>query len=678
MGWRFRKRIKLLPGIFLNISKSGFGLNLGIKGANVTIGPNGTSVNTGIPGTGLYRRDRIDTSASQRDVSEYYSIEDNYQDDACKNPATPQHNTARMHDADVPKSEELTQCVGNCEHSKETVDVTNAFDRVAQQASGRLAMKDKAGNGEEDEPNFTIDELKETEEVTGLTFQEDLSVPYDPKLELSHYKYPTLDLLEQGKDEGPSIDMAEQNANKERIIQVLMSFGVEISTIRVTIGPSVTLYEVTLSEVTSMNKLHYLEDDIALSLAAKSVRIIAPMPGRGTIGIEVANIKPYNVSIESILNSRTYQESRMELPCAIGKTTTNEVFMFDLTDAPHVLIAGSSGQGKSVALSVLITSLLYKKHPSELKLVLMDAQGIELGLYQSLENHFLTALEGITPIITEPIDAMNTLNGLCRLMDHRYRVFKSARVRNIKEYNNRFKARQLSPLEGFEYMPYVVVVIDSFNALAFGYEQEMMQSLTRLTQLSRATGIHLIIATKRPSSDIISSEIKSYIPVRISFKVPERIDSQVILDCNGAEELVRPGDMLFKYNKDVVRVQCAFIDTIEVEQICKYISQQQKFPEMTYLPEPPMEEGGSGSSDVDTKSLDAMFGEVARMVVMKQAGSTSKIQREFSIGYNRAGKLMDQLERTGVVGPQIGSKPREVLIQDLNSLETLLQNLGVN
>ena len=590
-----------------------------------------------------------------------------------------QNNTREFEDPQ--RSKTLTfDAEGKLIEEEEKPDVAEQFDQVVQQnvADDDMVTPAKDKDNKDTDPDFTIDEIKETEEGTGHFDRGDINTPYDPKLELEHYQYPTLDLLDAGKDDVPSIDMEEQNANKERIIQVLRSFGVEISTIRATIGPTITLYEITPSEGTRISKIRNLEDDIALSLAAKGIRIIAPIPGKGTIGIEVPNNKPSIVSMESVLNSKTYQESKMELPCAIGKTITNEVFMVDLAKAPHMLVAGATGQGKSVGLNAIITSLLYKKHPAELKMVLVDPKKVEFSVYAPIANQFLAKLEDEEEaIITDNQRVIKTLNALCKLMDDRYMTLKSARVRNIKEYNEKFKARQLSPLEGYEYMPYYVVVIDEFGDLIMTAGKEIELPICRIAQLARAVGIHMIIATQRPTTRIITGTIKANFPARVAFKVSAMMDSRIILDRPGANQLIGRGDMLYLQSADPVRVQCAFVDTPEVERICQFISEQQKFPQMTYLPEPPMEEGGSGG-EVDTKSLDPMFGDVARMVVSRQAGSTSNIQRQFSIGYNRAGKLMDQLERTGVVGPQIGSKPREVLIQDLMSLENLLTNLGVN
>ncbi len=553
-------------------------------------------------------------------------------------------------------------------------------DLTPATAQPRQEVKPAAGEGT-DEPGFTIDALKKTEMGDGnIERGEDELAPYDPRLDLEHYQFPPLSLLEHGEDSDPQIDLAEQNANKERIIYVLKSFGVEIRTIKATIGPTITLYEITLAEGTRINKIRNLEDDIALSLAADGIRIIAPIPGKGTVGIEVPNKKKCIVSMESILNSKTYQESKMELPCAMGKTITNEVFMVDLAKAPHMLVAGATGQGKSVGLNAIVTSLLYKKHPSELKMVMVDPKKVEFSVYSPIANQFLAKLEDEEDaIITDNQRVVKTLNALCKLMDDRYMLLKQAHVRNIKEYNEKFKARKLSPLEGHEYMPYYVVIIDEFGDLIMTAGKEIELPICRIAQLARAVGIHMIIATQRPTTSIITGTIKANFPARVAFKVSAMMDSRIILDRPGANQLIGRGDMLYLQNADPVRVQCAFVDTPEVNRICEYISGQQKYPEMTYLPEPPMDEGEGGSSkDVDMSRLDPLFAEAARTVVSKQQGSTSLIQRQFSIGYNRAGRLMDQLEKASIVGPQIGSKPREVLIQDLLTLDSVLTSLNAN
>ncbi len=537
----------------------------------------------------------------------------------------------------------------------------------------------KDSQDKDDEVALDIVKTEETEEADGdQLVKGDINTPYDPKLDLEYYKYPTLSLLDKavGSD-NPMIDMAEQQANKDRIINVLRSFGVEISSIKATIGPTITLYEITPAEGTRISKIRNLEDDIALNLAAEGIRIIAPIPGKGTIGIEVPNKKKCIVSMESILNSKTYQETTMELPCALGKTITNEVYMVDLAKAPHMLVAGATGMGKSVGLNAIITSLLYKKHPSELKIVMVDPKKVEFSIYSPIENHFLAKLEEEEePIITDVQKVVKTLNSLCALMDSRYDLLKKAKVRNIKEYNEKFKKRELNPENGHEFMPYIVVIIDEFGDLIMTAGKEIELPICRIAQLARAVGIHMIIATQRPTTSIITGTIKANFPARIAFRVAAMMDSRIILDRPGANQLIGRGDMLYLQGADPVRVQCAFVDTPEVSRICQYISQQQGYLHAMYLPEVVSEDGGgAGEGMTDMKHLDPMFDEVARMIVSSQQGSTSSIQRQFAIGYNRAGRLMDQLEKAGVVGPQHGSKPREVLIQDFVTLDSLLNTL---
>ena len=524
----------------------------------------------------------------------------------------------------------------------------------------------------------------DTETADKNTLVEDIEnmEPYDPKRDLENYHYPTLDLLKKYDNDGkPYIDMAEQTANKNRIVDVLRTFGVEISSIKATVGPTITLYEITLAQGVRIQKVKNLEDDIALSLAALGIRIIAPMPGKGTVGIEVPNAKPSTVSMESILNSKKFQESKMELPCAIGKTITNEVFMFDLAKAPHLLVAGATGQGKSVGLNAIITSLLYKKHPAELKIVLVDPKKVEFSFYEPIANHFLAKVpdEEADPIITDVTKVVRTLNSLCKEMDTRYDLLKIARAHNIKEYNQKFIARQLNPNNGHRFLPYIVVVIDEFGDLIMTAGKEVELPIARIAQLARAVGIHMIIATQRPTTNIITGTIKANFPSRIAFKVSAGIDSKTILDRTGAQQLIGRGDMLALVGgSEPERVQCAFVDTPEVERINEYISDQQSYGAPFELPEPDMPEadmGDGGDRDVDMAHLDPLFDDAARLIVMNQSGSTSLIQRKFAIGYNRAGRLMDQLEKAGVVGAAMGSKPREVLIQDENSLNNLLSNL---
>ena len=502
--------------------------------------------------------------------------------------------------------------------------------------------------------------------------------PYDPKLDLENYHYPTLDLLKKYDNDGkPYIDMTEQNANKNRIIEVLRNFGVEISSIKATVGPTITLYEITPAPGVRIAKIRNLEDDIALSLSALGIRIIAPIPGKGTIGIEVPNAKPNIVSMESILNSKKFQESQMEPPCAVGKTITNEVFMFDLAKIPHLLVAGATGQGKSVGLNAIITSLLYKKHPAELKIVLIDPKKVEFSIYGPISNHFLAKVpdDDAEPIITDVTKVVRTLNSLCKEMDTRYDLLKLAGARNVKEYNKKFISRQLNPENGHRFMPYIVVVIDEFGDLIMTAGKEIELPIARIAQLARAVGIHMIIATQRPTTTIITGNIKANFPGRIAFKVSAMIDSKTILDRPGANQLIGRGDMLFLNGNEPVRVQCAFVDTPEVERINQFIAQQQGYVTPFELPEPDLGDGEIGSSnDVDMQHLDPLFEDTARLIVASQSGSTSLIQRKFSIGYNRAGRIMDQMEKAGIVGSASGSKPREVLIQDEVSLNNLLSN----
>ena len=533
---------------------------------------------------------------------------------------------------------------------------------------------------EEDNTEFVIEKAEEEEAAHGKTVvgnYGDISTPYDPKRDLENYRYPTLDLLQQYESDGkPFIDMNEQNTNKNRIVDVLRNFGVEISSIKATVGPTITLYEITPAAGVRIARIRNLEDDIALSLAALGIRIIAPIPGKGTIGIEVPNAKPATVSMRSILDSKKFQESTMELPCAVGKTITNEVFMFDLAKAPHLLVAGATGQGKSVGLNAIITSLLYKKHPAELKIVLVDPKKVEFSVYSSIEKHFLAKIpdDGEEPIITDVTKVIRTLNSLCKEMDTRYDLLKMAQARNIKEYNKKFIDRQLNPEHGHRFMPYIVVVIDEFGDLIMTAGKEVELPIARIAQLARAVGIHMIIATQRPTTNIITGTIKANFPSRIAFRVGAMIDSRTILDRPGAQQLVGRGDMLYLNGGEPVRVQCAFVDTPEVEKINKFISDQQGYISAFELPEPDTDdgEGGSEGRDVDMQHLDPMFEDAARLIVREQSGSTSLIQRKFAIGYNRAGRLMDQLEKAGIVGAAHGSKPREVLIMDENSLDNLL------
>ena len=544
-----------------------------------------------------------------------------------------------------------------------------------QTSEPQRPMPTEANEEEEDndEPDFTVsdDTSEEDAKYKGPALQ-----PYNPRLDLENYKFPTLDLLNQYEDNGPNIDMEEQNANKDRIIKVLRSFGIEISSIKASVGPTITLYEITPAEGVRISKIRNLEDDIALSLSALGIRIIAPIPGKGTIGIEVPNANPRIVPMQSILNSKKFQETTMELPIALGKTITNEVFMVDLAKAPHMLVAGATGQGKSVGLNAIVTSLLYKKHPAELKFVIVDPKKVEFSVYTPIERHFLAKLpDGEDAIITDVSKVVQTLNSLCIEMDTRYDLLRKAGCRNIKEYNAKFISRQLNPEKGHRFMPYIVIIIDEFGDLIMTAGKEVELPICRIAQLARAVGIHAIIATQRPTTNIITGTIKANFPARVAFRVAAMMDSRTILDRSGAQQLIGKGDMLYLQGNDPVRVQCAFVDTPEVERIANYISKQQGYPTAFMLPEYVGEESESSIGEVDMNRLDPMFEDAARLVVIHQQGSTSLIQRKFSIGYNRAGRIMDQLEKAGIVGPTQGSKARDVLCMDETDLEMKLNNL---
>ncbi len=501
---------------------------------------------------------------------------------------------------------------------------------------------------------------------------------YDPKLDLSHYMPPTLDLLKvYGTDNDTQIDMVEQNANKERIIKTLQNYGIEIKSIKATVGPTITLYEIVPKEGVRISKIRNLEYDIMLSLAATGIRIIAPIPGKGTIGIEVPNADPQIVSMHSVIASKKFQDSTFELPIAFGRTITNDIFMVDLAKMPHLLVAGATGQGKSVGLNAIITSLLYKKHPSEMKFVLVDPKKVEFNIYGDIEKHFLAKLpDGNDAIITDVTKVVETLNSLCMEMDDRYDLLKKAHVRNIKEYNEKFFNRNLNPEKGHRFLPYIVVIVDEFGDLIMTAGKEVEMPIARIAQLARAVGIHMIIATQRPSVNIITGVIKANFPARIGFKVSSMIDSRTILDASGANQLVGRGDMLFSQGNDLVRVQCAFVDTPEVENVVHHIGNQKGYPTAFYLPEYVGKDADSIElSSVDMSKRDPLFEEAARLIVASQQGSTSSIQRKFSIGYNRAGRIVDQLEVAGIIGPFEGSKARQVLVMDDYHLEQILKHL---
>jgi len=497
---------------------------------------------------------------------------------------------------------------------------------------------------------------------------------FDPTLDLSNYKYPTIDLLKEYSTGGITINQEELEDNKNRIVETLRNYKIEIAQIKATVGPSVTLYEIVPEAGIRISKIKSLEDDIALSLSALGIRIIAPIPGKGTIGIEVPNKNPTMVSMKSVIGSAKFQEAEMELPIALGKTISNETFVVDLAKMPHLLMAGATGQGKSVGLNAVITSLLYKKHPAEIKFVLVDPKKVELTLFNKIERHYLAKLPDTDDaIITDNAKVVNTLNSLCVEMDNRYSLLKDAMVRNIKEYNEKFKSRKLNPENGHRFLPYIVLIVDEFADLIMTAGKEVEVPIARLAQLARAIGIHLIIATQRPSVNVITGLIKANFPARIAFRVTSKIDSRTILDTQGADQLIGRGDMLYHNGNDVVRVQCAFIDTPEVEKITEFIGSQKAYATAYLLPEFVGEESGI-NLDMDISERDTLFREAAEIIVMAQQGSASLLQRKLKLGYNRAGRLIDQLEAAGIVGPFEGSKARGVNMIDMNALDQFFNN----
>lgn len=523
-----------------------------------------------------------------------------------------------------------------------------------------------------EEKKFAINKPKE--EKTALEV-ENLD-PYDPTLDLPHYKYPTLDLLNEYDVQKVTVSRQELEENKNKIVETLVNFKIGIQEIKATIGPTVTLYEIIPDPGVKISKIKNLEDDIALSLAALGIRIIAPMPGKGTIGIEVPNKNRELVPAKAVLGTEKFLHSDKDLPVALGKTISNEVFVMDLAKMPHLLMAGATGQGKSVGLNMILASLVYKKHPSQLKFVLVDPKKVELTLFNKIERHFLAKLPGTDEaIITDTKKVIYTLNSLCIEMDNRYDLLKDAGCRNLKEYNAKFVARKLSPEKGHKFMPYIVLVIDELADLMMTAGKEIEAPIARLAQLARAIGIHLVVATQRPSVNVITGIIKANFPARLSFRVTSKIDSRTILDAGGAEQLIGMGDMLLSQGSDVTRIQCAFLDTPEVDSICDWIGSQKGYPDAYLLPEFAGEEGEGSLSDIDLSDRDPLFDDAARLIVLHQQGSTSLIQRKLKLGYNRAGRIVDQLEAAGIVGQFEGSKAREVLIQDEASLERLLNNL---
>lgn len=536
---------------------------------------------------------------------------------------------------------------------------------------------------EETEPREedTLLEIEKTAEEEALSKKE-LSQKvkefgeYDPKLDLSRFKLPRIDLLKDHGGGNIKINQQELEENKDRILATLKNYNIDISKIKATTGPTVTLYEIVPAAGVRINKIKNLEDDIALSLAALGIRIIAPIPGRGTIGIEVPSTNPQIVPMRGLVAGEKFQQSEAELPIVLGKTISNETYVTDLAKMPHLLMAGATGQGKSVGLNVILTSLLYKKHPSQVKFVLVDPKKVELTLFNKIERHYLAKLPDTEEaIITDTAKVVNTLNSLCIEMDDRYELLKAAMTRNIKEYNHKFVNRKLNPEEGHRYLPYIVLVIDEFADLIMTAGKEVETPIARLAQLARAVGIHLIVATQRPSVNVITGIIKANFPARIAFRVTSKVDSRTILDAGGAEQLIGKGDMLMSLGQDLIRLQCAFVDTPEVEDVTDYIGSQQAYPEAYKLPEYHGEdEDGGGSGEIDPSDRDALFEDAARLLVIHQQGSTSLLQRKLKLGYNRAGRIIDQLEAAGVIGPFEGSKARQVLVQDEAALEQLLEN----
>jgi len=563
---------------------------------------------------------------------------------------------------------------------EEPIDEENEEQHVI----GKLTQKDplikdiafSIENKIEEEPEPIINYIDLKEDNNDFPLKD--APLYDSTLDLPHYKFPNLDLMDEPTQSKVQITVEELERNKDKIVETLKNYGVGIASIKATVGPTVTLYEIIPEAGVRTSKIKNLEDDIALSLAALGIRIIAPIPGKGTIGIEVPNSTRETVSMRSLIMSEKFQRSDKDLPIVLGKTISNEIYVTDLAKMPHLLMAGATGQGKSVGLNVILTSLLYKKHPSQIKFVLVDPKKVELTLYNKIERHYLAALPGSDEsIITDTKKVVNTLNSLCMEMDTRYDLLKIAECRNIKEYNKKFIERRLNPEKGHRYLPYIVLVIDELADLMMTAGKEVEHPIARLAQLARATGIHLVVATQRPSVNVITGLIKANFPARLSFKVTSKIDSRTILDTGGAEQLVGRGDMLLTEGSEIIRLQCAFLDTHEVEKICEFIGSQKAYESAYLLPEYyGDEEGGQESKDFDPNDRDPLFDEAARLIVMHQQGSTSLIQRRLKLGYNRAGRLIDQLESAGIVGHFEGSKAREVLIKDESSLEQLLRSLN--
>nr|WP_245531262.1 DNA translocase FtsK [Bacteroides coprosuis] len=626
-----------------------------------------------IPNIKRKKKDKSDNSVDEADDSDEFEDENQTKEENnTDKEATLNENDSLEMELNTSADEESLE-LSKSDKDKIELVIEEKVEEIIEQSLPKgttQGPKESSKSQDKDaEPAFEVEAAKDD------LYRGSLDQPYNPKLDLEGFKFPTLDLMKHFENNDPNVNMEEQNMNKNKIISTLRSFDIEITSIKATVGPTVTLYEITPAQGVRISKIRNLEDDIALSLAALGIRIIAPIPGKGTIGIEVPNENPKVVSGQSIIGSKKFQTCNYELPVAFGKTITNEVFVVDLCKMPHILVAGATGQGKSVGLNTMITSLLYKKHPAELKFVLIDPKKVEFSIYSAIKHHYLAQLpDAEEPIITDVTKVVQTLNSVCVEMDARYDLLKAAKVRNIKEYNEKFINRQLNPEKGHKYMPYIVVVIDEFGDLIMTAGKEIELPIARIAQLARAVGIHMVIATQRPTTNIITGTIKANFPARVAFRVSSMTDSRTILDRPGANQLIGKGDMLYLQGSDPIRVQCAFIDTPEVENITKYIAQQQGYTTPFYLPEYTSEESRAAMGEVDPARLDPLFEDAARMIVIHQQGSTSLIQRKFSIGYNRAGRIMDQLEKMGIVGPSEGSKARQVFCQDEMELDQRLNN----
>ncbi|KOS04782.1 cell division protein FtsK [Flavobacterium akiainvivens] len=604
-----------------------------------------------------------------------YAVEDDFEDDYIdeeEEEALSKIEMKPVNTAPVPPVPPVSKFEVN-KDVKPTIENASAINLNVNKPAPKEPEHEIIETGDE---NFVIEKIADedvVEENLAARLVKDFG-EFDPTLELSNYQFPPIDLLKDYSSGGITINQHELEENKNRIVDTLRNYKIDIAQIKATVGPTVTLYEIVPEAGIRISKIKSLEDDIALSLAALGIRIIAPIPGKGTIGIEVPNNTPTMVSMKSVIASPKFQTAEMELPIALGKTISNETFVADLAKMPHMLMAGATGQGKSVGLNAVLTSLLYKKHPAEVKFVLVDPKKVELTLFNKIERHYLAKLpDGEDAIITDNTKVINTLNSLCIEMDNRYTLLKDAMVRNIKEYNEKFRQRRLNPENGHRFLPYIVLVVDEFADLIMTAGKEVETPIARLAQLARAIGIHLIIATQRPSVNVITGIIKANFPARIAFRVTSKIDSRTILDSQGADQLIGRGDLLYTQGNDLVRVQCAFVDTPEVEKITEFIGNQKAYPEAYLLPEYVGEESGT-NLDIDIGERDSMFREAAEVIVTAQQGSASLLQRKLKLGYNRAGRLIDQLEAAGIVGPFEGSKARSVLITDLASLEQFFRN----